>query len=252
MKTLIYGRESLKIDEIKSALLSHEKMEHDSDDRDDAASSVVARGNWEDVGSRSSRGKFRFESRYHEGRCKYYKKEGHQKVDCPKLKNKKATDLRDQASVAEGVENVLSVSTSLVGDAWILDSSYSYHICPNRDWFTSYQTINGGSVLMRNNTSCKIAGIGTVKIKSYDGTMKTLSNVPYIPGSKKNLISLGIFAKGYKCSTKGGVLKVSKGDLVVIKGRLVNDLYLLQGSTVISATSASSSSNLDTTLVSYK
>ena len=50
----------------------------------------------------------------------------------------------------------------------------------------------------------------------------------------------------YKCSTEGGVLKVSKGVLVVIKGRLVNDLYLLQGSTV-NATSVSSSSNLDTT-----
>ena len=37
-ETLIYGRESLKIDEVKSALLSHDKMEHDSGSRDDIAS----------------------------------------------------------------------------------------------------------------------------------------------------------------------------------------------------------------------
>ena len=77
MKRSFYGRESLKIDEIKSALLSCEKMEHDSGDRNDATSGLVARGNWKDVGSSSSRGKSRFESIYHEGKCRYCKKKGH-------------------------------------------------------------------------------------------------------------------------------------------------------------------------------
>ena len=40
---------------------------------------------------------------------------------------------------------------------------------------------------------------------------------------------------------------MSKGALVVIKGRLVNGLYVLQRSTIIGATSVSSSSDLDTT-----
>ena len=36
--------------------LSHEKMEHDSNDHDDTASSLVARGNWKDIGLSNSIG----------------------------------------------------------------------------------------------------------------------------------------------------------------------------------------------------
>ena len=58
-------------------------------------------------------------------------------------------------------------------------------------------------------------------------------------------------AEGYKYSVKGWAPKVSKGAFVLIKGRLVNGLYLLQGSTVIGATSVSSSFDLDTTHLSF-
>ena len=76
-ETLIYGRESLKIDEVKSALLSRDKMEHDSGSRDDIASSLVVRGRSKEIGSSSSRGKSRSKSRHRKGRCRYCKKEGH-------------------------------------------------------------------------------------------------------------------------------------------------------------------------------
>ena len=71
---------------------------------------------------------------------------------------------------------------------------------------------------------------------------------------KKNLILLRVLDfQGYKYSVEDGVLKVSKGALVVFKGKLVNGLYLLQRSTdtVIGATVLpfSSNSNLDTILL---
>ena len=53
---LIYGYENLKIDEvIKSALLSHEKMEHDSGSRDNTAFGLVTRRTLMEIGL-SSRG----------------------------------------------------------------------------------------------------------------------------------------------------------------------------------------------------
>ena len=52
-------------------------------------------------------------------------------------------------------------------------------------------------------------------------------------------------------ATKGRVLKVSKGALIVIKGRLVNGLYLFQDSIAIGTTSISSSYDLDTTCVHH-
>ena len=73
---------------------------------------------------------------------------------------------------------------------------------------------------MGNKTSCKVIGIGTVRIKSHDGTVRTLSNVLHIPNIRKNLIYLGTLdAEGYKCNAEGEVLRVSKVALVVIKGR---------------------------------
>ncbi|PKI47801.1 hypothetical protein CRG98_031762 [Punica granatum] len=58
----------------------------------------------------------------------------------------------------------------------------------------------------------------------------------HVPGIRKNLISLGCLnAFGYKYRGQGRVLKVSKGDLAVMKGVLQDGIYVLQGTWVISA-----------------
>ena len=88
---------------------------------------------------------------------------------------------------------------------------------------------------MGNNASFQTVGIGNVKIKMYDGTVKTLSNVRHVPDLKKNLISLGVLdSSGYKFTSQNGVLKVSKGALVVMKDKKVRNLYRLKGSTQVS------------------
>ena len=71
-----------------------------------------------------------------------------------------------------------------------------------------------------------------------------------MPDLKNNLISLGTLdSNGYKFSAEGGVLRVSKGSLVVKKGKKVNTFYILQGSTVTgdAAVSMSEDPDLDTT-----
>ena len=184
--------------------------------------------------SSSSRGKSRSKSRHRKGICQYCKKEGHWKAECLKLKDKKVKDSSDLARVAKSADNILLVSAISVGDAWILDSG------------CSYQSIDGGVVLMGNNISCKVIGIGTVQIKMHDGVVRTLTDVRHIPDLKKNLISLGVLdSQSCKYFTQGGVLKGTKGALIVIKGRFINGLYLLQGSTVIGTALVSSSSDLD-------
>ncbi|KAG8478350.1 hypothetical protein CXB51_028073 [Gossypium anomalum] len=105
---------------------------------------------------------------------------------------------------------------------------------PNRDWFTTYETVSKGVVLMGNNASCKIAGVETIKVKMFDGVVRTLSDVRHVPELKRNLISLcTLDSKGYRYTAESGVLKISKGSLVVMKGqRKTAKLYVLQGSTV--------------------
>ena len=71
---------------------------------------------------------------------------------------------------------------------------------------------------MGNNAPRKIVGIGTVIIKMFDGVVRTLGDVRHVPDLKKNLISLSTLdAKRYKYTGEGGVVKVSKGSLVMMK-----------------------------------
>ena len=44
---------------------------------------------------------------------------------------------------------------------------------------------------MGNDASCKVAGIGNIKIKMFDGVVRTVCDVRHVPDLRKNLISLG-------------------------------------------------------------
>ena len=89
-----------------------------------------------------------------------------------------------------------------------MDSGYIYYICPHRDWFSTYEPLDSGVVLMGNNAQYSVVGIGTVQIKTRDSVLRTLSNVRHILDLKRNLISLGTLeSNGCKYSAKGGVLR---------------------------------------------
>jgi hypothetical protein len=102
-----------------------------------------------------------------------------------------------------------------------------------------------------DNSSHDIVGIGSIQIKMHDGIVRTLADVRHIPSMSKNLISLSTLdAKGYKYSGGDGVLKVSKGSLIVMKGELKSsNLYHLRGTTITgdAAVISNSSSNFDAT-----
>ena len=90
---------------------------------------------------------------------------------------------------------------------------------PKKDWFDTYKPYNGGMVQMGNDATCSVIGIGTVKIKMFDGVVRVLSNVRHIPDLRKNLISLGVLDDlGYSYSSKGGIMKITKGALMVMEG----------------------------------
>ncbi|KAG8499228.1 hypothetical protein CXB51_005739 [Gossypium anomalum] len=117
----------------------------------------------------------------------------------------------------------------------------------NDSKFTTYETVSEGVVLMGNNASYKIASVGTIKVKMFDGVVRTLSDIRHVPELKRNLISLSTLdSKGYRYTAESGVLKISKGSLVVMKGqRKIAKLYVLQGSTVTGDAAVASSSLSD-------
>jgi hypothetical protein len=53
---------------------------------------------------------------------------------------------------------------------------------------------------MGNDFSCKIVGVGSIRIKMNDGSVRTLKDVRNVPELRKNLISLVFLdSYGYRC-----------------------------------------------------
>ena len=111
------------------------------------------------------------------------------------IKREKQLEKSGETSVAkyeysDGEFLVVSNEDSKPCEDWILNLGCMFHMCPNWDWLLTYEMVSKDVVLMGNNASCKIANIGTVKIKMFDEVIKTLGDVRHVPNLKKSLISL--------------------------------------------------------------
>ena len=95
------------------------------------------------------------------------------------------------------------------------------------------QEINGGKILLGNNMSCSVVGIGTVAINMFDGMTRTLKEVRHVLDLKRNRISLGTLDESsYNFKAEDGKLTISKCAMVVMKGQKRNRLYVLEGHTL--------------------
>jgi len=57
----------------------------------------------------------------------------------------------------------------------------------------------------------------------FDGVVRTIADIRHVPNLKRNLISLGTLnARGYRYTSQGGALKVSKGATVVLKREIIS------------------------------
>ena len=179
---------------------SEQKTYNDNNDRD-----------------RSQSGIGRFKSRPKKF-CKYCKKKSHFIKECWKLQNREKRNSKNKtdgkASVVSGAENsyegyCLIVLAGCVAshDEWIFDSACSFHICANRDWFSSYKSLQSGNVVCKGDDNLRaIVAIGSIQIKTHDGMTRTLNNVRHIPDMARNLISLSTLdEEGYRYSGSGGV-----------------------------------------------
>ncbi|RDX70844.1 hypothetical protein CR513_49871, partial [Mucuna pruriens] len=65
----------------------------------------------------------------------------------------------------------------------------------------------------------------------YDGTVRTIQGVRHVKDLKKNLLSIGqLDDLGCKIHVEDGILKVVRGNLVVMKAeKIIVNLYMLLG-----------------------
>ncbi|KAG8503781.1 hypothetical protein CXB51_001898 [Gossypium anomalum] len=182
-------RESLTVDEVYDSLTSYDKMKHLVVKPDSQGESLIARRR-QDRNADNDRG--RTQERNPRSKSKGRSKSSNRG---------KQPENFGEADVVEDYSDgellVASVNDSKVSEEWILDSGCTFHMSPNRDWFTTYETVSEGVVLMGNNASCKIAEL------------------------KRNLISLSTLdSKGYRYTAESRVLKISK---VVASSSLSDD-----------------------------
>jgi len=101
---------------------------------------------------------------------------------------------------------------------------------------------------MSNDRPCNMKGVGTDIIKMFDGMVRELKEVMYVSQLERNLISVGALeALSLEVSIRDGVLKMTRGLMVILKGVRRNNLYYLKGSMVIRQVATSTNSDDDCT-----
>ena len=88
-----------------------------------------------------------------------------------------------------------------------------------------------------------------VRIRMFNGVIRTFENVKYVPDLRRNLISLSTLEKkGYEFGGKDGILRVFKGAKNILKAyRKTSNLYFLDGQKVTgdAAVASKGSSDMD-------
>ena len=222
--------------------------------------SLTIRGRLEKKKENSNKNKKRGKSKSNNKnlKCFQWHKEWHFKRDCLERKNKGNDGLKKNRDVVVASEEmdddcydsagVLLATGTQTNGKGVLDSRCNYHVCPDKNLFFSvYMFFNGGEVMIGNNSLCKLIGLGTIRLKMFDGV---INEVRHVPDLKRNLISLGILDQmGCTIKIESGVMKIIKGSMVIKKGTKNNGLYVLQRTAIIGEVSVSTSQNMNKTLM---
>jgi hypothetical protein len=180
---MLYGNHtSLSFENVKSNLLSKEKIDVDSRS-EPKGEGLIVRG-----------------SRYHKSNLyyRYCRKNTHHISQCPRVRNKderKKKELDKSSAEASFVETLDSGEALFVAFvekcfSWVLDSACTFHICSHRDWFSDYVQSHAGEVVIGDGSTCEIIGIGSIYIQVHDDSIKKFIDVCFVPKLKRNLISL--------------------------------------------------------------
>ncbi|KAH9726578.1 Integrase catalytic domain-containing protein [Citrus sinensis] len=167
--------------------------------------------------------------------CAFCHEKGHWRKDCPKAQKRdvKKTPAANMARKDEGSDYSLSITPATYVASlseWILDTGATYHLCPIKEWFTNFRNLKSGVVVMGNDQPCRTMGIGTIRLKMFDGMVRELKEVRFVPALKKNLISVGASeAKGYKVTIEDGIMKFTHRAIVILQGVRRHNLYYLKG-----------------------
>ncbi|GKF78463.1 zinc finger, CCHC-type containing protein [Tanacetum coccineum] len=113
--------------------------------------------------------------------------------------------------------------------AWWIDSGATIHVCKDRCWFKTYESLNDGSILhMGNESTTLVHGRGCVYLKFSSGKIILLFNVLHVPNIRKNLVSSSVLNNCvYKQVIKSNKFVLSKPGVFIGFGYLGNQMFRL-------------------------
>ncbi|KAH9658914.1 retrovirus-related pol polyprotein from transposon TNT 1-94-like protein [Citrus sinensis] len=166
-------------------------------------------------------------------------------------RSKSRTSTSDDGEILYIEATTVSECSKRLSDVWLIDSGATWHMTSRREWFHTYEPISGGSVYMGDNHALEIVGIGTIKIKMFNGTIRTTGEVRHVNGLKKNLLSLGqMDSHRYKIHVENEIMKIVKGALVLMKAEKIGaNLFMLKGETLQEADACVTSNGEESTMM---
>jgi len=83
--------------------------------------------------------------------------------------------------------------SSIVGSGWLLDSRASFHMTNDKSLFSTLEEKDlQMQIVMGNDEKYSVSGVGTIVFHREHGAHITLIDVKYVPGLKKNLVSIAM------------------------------------------------------------
>jgi hypothetical protein len=109
-------------------------------------------------------------------------------------------------SFEENLCLIACMSSSTVTGVWYVDSGASYHMTRRKEFFSSLQEGGMNLLIELGDDACyKAQGIGTVSFQRESGKPLRITDVLYVPGLTKNLISvLTLEDEGFEVTFHGG------------------------------------------------
>ncbi|GJU28047.1 zinc finger, CCHC-type containing protein [Tanacetum coccineum] len=113
--------------------------------------------------------------------------------------------------------------------AWWVDSGANVHVCKDRCWFKTYESLNDESILyMGNESTALVHEHGCVDLRFSFGKIVSLLNVLDVPNIRKNLVSSSILNNcSYKQVIESNKKNLSKHSVFIGFGYLSNQMFRL-------------------------
>lgn len=222
----------LSLDELQSSLLVHEcKMDRQDTEEQALQAAANSKGDsrWKGkkqntkAGERQAgsnqRKKTVDKSKIECFRCHKY---GHFRSECRAYLNR---DRGERSNFVEKEETEEEISLLMVchskenthKNMWYLDTGCSNHMCGDRSVFSELDESFHNTVKFGDNSTVPVEGKGKVSIQTNSNSIRTISDVLFVPTLKTNLLSVGqLQEKGYEIIIKDGVCAVHDAQLGLI------------------------------------